>query len=220
MKGRNYQIQAAQAKRQFLTYDQNRLIAKFGLKADEAYLYTEMLHQPYRVDRHTGDLQKLEDGGWVDGNSYEEVMTLLDLLCDSRDDRRISGQWKNMQSFGLMFHQNLLEEQRDPIAERFQETPDILINGCAALRGEPIAGGDIAYGVELFDGLRIGIQFWYGDEEFAPRLRYLWDENAMQYIRYETMFFAVPLLLRRIQCLGAPKSNKAENACRVPSVTR
>ena len=220
MKGRNYQIQAAQAKRQFLTYDQNRLIAKFGLKADEAYLYTEMLRQPYRVDRQTGDLQKLEDGGWVDGNSYEEVMTLLDLLCDSRDDRQISGQWKNMQSFGLMFHQNLLEEQRDPIAERFQEAPDILINGCAALRGEPIPGGDIAYGVELFDGLRIGIQFWYGDEEFAPRLRYLWDENAMQYIRYETMFFAVPLLLRRIQCLGAPKSNKAENACRVPPVTR
>ena len=205
MRGGNYLIQAAQAKQRFLTYDQNRLIAKFGLKADEAYLYTEMLCQLYRVDRLTGDLQKLENSGWVDGNTYEEVMTLLDLLCDSRDDRWISGRWKNMQSFGLMFHQNLLEDQRDPVAERFQQTPEILINGCAALGGEPIPGGDIAYGVELFDGLRIGIQFWYGDEEFAPRLRYLWDENATQYIRYETMYFAVPLLLRRIQSLGARK---------------
>ena len=53
--------------------------------------------------------------------------------------------------------------------------------------------------MERFDGLRIGVLFWAGDEEFLPRLRYLWDENAKQYIRYETMYFAVNLLLRRLR---------------------
>ena len=114
--GGNYLIQAAQAKRRFLTYDQEGLIAKFRLKHDADFLYVNLLCKQYRVDRKTGDLEYREGDTWLDGNSYDEVMTLLDLLCDSREDRWISGRWKNMQSFGLQFHQNLLEEQRDPMA--------------------------------------------------------------------------------------------------------
>ena len=195
----NYLIQAAQAKRHFLSYDQNRLIEKFHLAADQRFLYVNLLCQPYRINRATGDLEKQKNGIWLDGNSYEEVMTLLDLLCDSREDRSISGRWKNMQAFGLMFHRNLLENERNPAAERFHRDPDSLIRACRRLGGQTITGGDIAYSIELFDGLRIGIQFWHGDEEFAPRLRYLWDENALQYIRYETMYFAISLLLDRIE---------------------
>ena len=194
----NYAIQASQAKKRFLTYDQERLIAKFCLQYDGGYLYVNLLCKQYRLDRKTGGLEYREGDTWRDGNSYEEVMTLLDLLCDSRDDRRISGRWKNMQSFGLQFHQNLLEDQRNPAAERFDKDPAGLRKACLVLKGEPLAGADISYAIELFDGLRIAIQFWHGDDEFAPRLRYLWDENAMQYIRYETMYFAVNLLLRRI----------------------
>ena len=194
----NYLIQAQQAKNCFLTYDAEVLAKKLNAKLDADFLYTTFFGQSYRVSRKTGDIQRLENGAWQDGNSYEEVMTLLDLLCDSRDDRRISGRWKNMQSFGLQFHQNLLEDQRNPAAERFDKDPAGLRKACLALKGEPLAGADISYAIELFDGLRVAIQFWHGDDEFAPRLRYLWDENAMQYIRYETMYFAVNLLLRRI----------------------
>lgn len=194
----NYLIQARQAKQRFLSYDQQKIARKLRLKTDSDYLYVNLLCQPYRVDRHTGDMERFCQDKWVDGNSYEEVMTLLDLLCDSREDRSLSGNWKNMQTFGLMFHQNLLEDQRDPWAERFQKDPEALRRACLALGGQVILGGDVAYSMELFDGLRIGLQFWEGDDEFAPRLRYLWDENALQYIRYETMYFAKALLLRRI----------------------
>ena len=41
------------------------------------------------------------------------------------------------------------------------------------------------------------LQLWFGDEEFPPNLRILWDENALLYLRYETMYFAVDALLRR-----------------------
>lgn len=194
----NYAIQAAQAKQCFLNYDADRLAAKFGLKTDESCLYTTLLSRPYRVSRTTGDIQKQVDGVWVDGNTHAEVMTLLDLLCDSREDRCLSGRWKTMQSFGLMFHQNLLEEQPSPAAQRFHADPGLLRRGCLALGGEPVPGADISYRIELFDGLPILLQFWFGDDEFIPRLRYLWDENALQYIRYETMYFAVELLLGRI----------------------
>ena len=195
----NYLIQAQQAKARFLTYDQHKLIDKFHLEHDETYLYPRLVGRRYRLHRKTGDLQYSTGDGWRDGNSYEEVMTLLDLLCDSRDDRILSGRWQNMQSFGLQFHRNLLEERRDPTADRFDRDPDRLRRAAAALGAEAIPGGDMGYAFELFDGLKIGLLFWHGDEEFFPRIRYLWDANAKQYIRYETMYFAVDLLLRRIR---------------------
>ena len=52
---------------------------------------------------------------------------------------------------------------------------------------------------DLFDGLSIVVQLWLGDEEFPPNLRFLWDENALDYIRYETMYFAKGMLLERIR---------------------
>lgn len=194
----NYLIQASQAKARFLTYDQNRLIEKLRLNADAQYLYATMLRQRYRICRKTGDMERLSDGIWVDGNTYEEVMTLLDLLCDSREDRFLSCRWKNMQSFGMQFHQNLLEEKRDPWAEKFQARQEKFREACIALGGTPLPNGDIAYAIELFDGLCIGIQLWLGDDEFPPNLRFLWDENANMYIRYETMYFAKEMLLERI----------------------
>ena len=134
----------------------------------------------------------------MDANSYEEVMTLLDLVCDSREDRHLSGRWKNMSAFGLQFHQNLLEGTRDPWAEAFQADQEGFRRACIALGGKPLPNGDIAYAIELFDGLPVALQLWLGDEEFPPSLRLKWDENASMYIRYETMYFAKALLLDRI----------------------
>lgn len=198
----NYAIQTRSAQDRFLTYDQGALIAKFSLPFDETYLYPTMLASRYRLHRKTGDLQRRTAEGWQNANTFNEVMTLLDMLCDARADRGLTGRWKSMQAFGLQFHQNLLEDRRDNWAEQFDRDPVLLRRGCEALGGIPLPGGDVGYAVELFDGLRIGVQFWHGDEEFFPRLRYLWDENALQYIRYETMYYAVGLLLQRIAEAG------------------
>ena len=194
----NYSVQAQQAKALFLTYDPEALARKLNAKLDADYLYTSLFRQEYRVSRKTGDLQRLENGVWHDGNSYEEVMTLLDLICDSRENRHISGQWKAMQSFGLQFHQKLLEDGHDPWAQRFQQALPAFRRACLALGGKPLPVGDAAYAFEIFDGLPVAVQLWLGDEEFPPNLRFLWDENADQYIRYETMYFAKALLLEKI----------------------
>ena len=195
----NYLIQANQAKRHFLTYDQELLVRKLNARSDEQYIYVTFLTDPYRLDRTSGDIQRWDGSAWVDGNSFAEVMTLLDMMCDSREDRHLSGRWKSMTDFGLMFHQNLLEEGRDASADLFDRDPEGLRRACMAMGGQPVSGADIGYAIELFDGFRIGIQFWHGDDEFYPRLRYLWDENALQYIRYETMHYVLPLLLKRLK---------------------
>ena len=197
----NYQIQTQQAKKRFLSYDQQKLIEKLKLRYDAEFLYVKMLCKPYRLNRTSGDLESWDGTDWQDSNTFGEVLTLLDLVCDSREGRYLSCRWKNMQSFGLMFHQNLLEKERDPWADRFQQDPEGLRKACLALGGQPLPQGDVAYAIELFDGLPIALQFWEGDEEFPPRLRFLWDENALMYIKYETMYYAVNLLMDRIKAL-------------------
>ena len=59
--------------------------------------------------------------------------------------------------------------------------------------------GDIAYSIEVFDGLPLMIQLWFGDEDFPARMRLLWDENALMYLKYETMYFAREVLLSRLK---------------------
>ena len=195
----NYALQAKQARERFLTYDQQALIEKLKLKYDKDYLYTAMLGEPYRIHRETGDIQRYFRGCWTDANSFGETLTLLDLVCDSREDRFVAGRWKNMADFGLMFHRNLVENKADPWAEKFQARPEAFRSACEALGGVSFPQGDIAYAIELFDGLSILVQLWFGDEEFPACLRFLWDENALMYIKYETMYFAKGLLLQKIE---------------------
>ena len=189
----NYAIQMANAQKFFLTYDQEKLIRKFHLRADEDYLYFTMFSSPYRLSRHTGSLEKF-DTSWLDANTFGEVMTALDILCDSRDDRHLTGRWASTQVFGKHIHTGLLEIERDSLADLFDQTPGRLQTVCLALGGRPIQGGDEAYAVEVMDGLEIGIFFWASDEEFPAQLRFYWDENALMYIRYETMHYTLGYL--------------------------
>ena len=195
----NYKIQVAQAKRLFLTYDQQELIQRCALRHDEAYFYTRFMGSDYRICRKTGHMERLLNGSWVDGNGFGEVMTVLDWLCDSRPDRYITGRWVNLVNSGHYFHRNLPAEKKDTDAEYFCTYPERFCAACEGLGGEKAPGADISYAIELLDGLKILVQLWHGDEEFPARLRFLWDENALRYIRYETTWFALGLLVSRLR---------------------
>ncbi len=190
----NYALQAQSAQKRFLTYDQQEIISRCRIRFDEAYFYPVMLGRTYRLCRRTGVLQRQDAGAWCDANTFNELLTLLDWLCDSRPERHLTGRWVQMQNFGKLFHTALLEKERDPQAEAFDRDPARLHRACRALGGTPLPGGDVSYAFELYDGLAIGLQFWHGDEDFPPCLRWFWDENAAQYLRYETMYYALELL--------------------------
>ena len=194
----NYAIQAQDAKNRFLTYDQEKIIEKFHLQADADYLYPVMLGSPYRLCRKTGNLEQKEGEVWVDANTFGQVMTLLDMLCDARENRYLAGCYKQLQQFGLMFHQNFAEDTKNPLALAFDEDEAALRRACHALGGKDFPGGDYGCMIELFDGLCIGLLFWHGDEEFAPRQRWFWDENALMWLRYETMYYAVGILQQQL----------------------
>ena len=190
----NYDIQRQYAQKRFLSYDQQAIIQRFRLDHDEDFLYTRMFSIPYRMCRKTGLLERQEAGLWQDANTFNEVLTLLDILCDARDDRRLSGQIQSTQSFGGQIHSGLLELKKDSLAEAFDREIAGFCRACQALGGKAVAGGDRAYAIELMDGLCVTVQFWHADEDFPAQLQYFWDKNALQYIRYETMYYALGLL--------------------------
>ena len=195
----NYEKQMQHAKQCFLSYDPEKLIREHGLQTDGRYLYLRFLGSRYRLESSTGDLERQQGAQWLDANTHPEVMTVLDLLCDSRPDRHLSGRIRSLQSFGKQFHRNLVEEQYDPLAEAFDRDVPAMHRACQALGARAVPGGDVGYAVELAEGLEAVLHFWQGDGEFAPRLRFFFDENALQYLRYETLFFAVGLVRERLQ---------------------
>lgn len=195
----NYALQMQQAKKLFLSRDQQELIRRCRVRCDGDYLYTSLLAQPYRIHRRSADFQRLEDGCWVSSNSFGEVMTLLDWLCDSRPDRCRSGRWVNITTLGHAFHTDLQERPADPDAVLFSNRPEAFRKALRQLGGKPAPGGDISCTLELMDGLELYLQLWFGDEEFAPRLCFLWDENILKYIRYETTWFLRGLIAQRLR---------------------
>ncbi len=197
-RGNNYQIQVRQAKAVFLTYDQAWLLRKFQMEADDAYFYIPFLGRPYRLDRRTGDLEYREGNVWRSGNSHGEVMTLLDILCDSRADRCLTGRLKNLQSFGKTFHSRLAEAPKDPLAQAIQNDPEGFRRASLALGAREIPGGDLSFAYPLMDGLELVLQFWAADEDFSAQICWFLDENALMYLKYETMWFAIGLLKGRL----------------------
>lgn len=194
----NYDIQVQQAKRLFLAYDQEEIIARCRLPFDEKYFYVRFLGTDHRICRQTGDMERMTEQGWEDANSFGEVMTVLDWLCDSHSDRYITGRWVNIVTQNHAVHRGLQEDGEDPVADVLDNDPEGFCAACLALGGREQSGADHSYTIELIDGLEILVQLWHGDEEFAPRLRFLWDENTTRYIRYETTWYAAGLLRQRL----------------------
>lgn len=193
----NYKTQAEQATKTFLSYDQEALIAKHNLKADEIYLYTSLFSQQVRIHRTTGQMQ-LWDGQWRDYYRFGLNMTLMDLLCDSAETRHASGKMQSMAAFGLQFHSGLPEQTRSGTAEWMQNHPEEMEARCRLLHGQKVAMADICYDFPVFQDLKIRMKLWFADDEFPAQLSWFWDENALQYLHYETMYFAVGYLLELI----------------------
>ncbi len=199
----NYQTMAMQAQQKFLTYDQSAIIDKTPITYDETYLYLPVLDRTCRIHRNTGDLfWSSPDGTFVPSTAPCDRLTVFDYLCDARSDRFLSGTFLAMANFGHMFHTNLLEgSQASDLELAIDSQPDLFRRACRALHGTPFPTGDIAYKIPFFSDMPVVVQFWHSDEDFPPQLRYFWDKNALSYLRYETMYYAVGILQNRLLSL-------------------
>ena len=85
----------------------------------------------------------------------------------------------------------------DPL--RFPGYPEKLKKACLALGGIELPMGELSFQVPLFDFLPVMVQFWSSDDEFPAVFKLMWDENVLQFLRFETVCYAARFLVNRLQ---------------------
>ena len=197
----NYEITKRRVQGDFLKYDQEKMIQKFALQADEDYLYIKFIGHLYRIHRKTGYLEWSQDNfkTCTEGD-FNETLTIYDLLCDSKDHCFRAGEYINLRSLSAL--QSSSKKLGDGLSngkeKLFDHKNKLLSKACENLGGIKAGKGDVSYEIPLFEFVSCRIQFWNSDEEFEAQLQIFMDKNILDFIRYETVWYAVGHLQKRI----------------------
>lgn len=197
----NYELMRNQMRGEFTKYDQQKMIARFHLRCDENYLYIDFVGRPNRIDRQTGVVEWSDDGFvTIREADYNASMTIYDVLCWSKDGCKLSGNFcpsnmlKGTVQSGSVGN-NFFRKDADIFHGRIKALKD----ACAQL-GEPAnMKGDVAFILYPFDFLPVTLQYWEADEDFPANLKFMFDENIMDFMHFETTFFMVDHILKRIR---------------------
>lgn len=152
------------------------------------------------VEQDSGAVWLRQRDGTLSPAGFNAALTAYDLLCDSRPDARLAGSFVSVGSLNPVFTSGEGNAFFSRHAAFFDTRPGLLEQGCRALGGaEAPNKGDLAFRLPLFDFMPVILQFWESDEEFPATVSLLWDENALQFLRFETLFYAAGELFRRLE---------------------
>lgn len=200
MKQSNYEIMRDKMQTEFVKYDQMHMIRKFDLEHDEKYLYIMFVQRKYRINKNSGKVEWSEDEFiHTTAADYNEAMSIFDVLCYSKDNCQLSGRYNKINNLkGTVHSANPGAGIYSHYEKFFDHKLDLMSRACQQLGGVKMGNGNATYLLNTFNFLPMIVQFWESDEEFPARLQILWDENIMDYVHFETSFFIVSHVLRRI----------------------
>ena len=125
-------------------------------------------------------------------------MTIYDILCDSKPDARVSGRFQNAW--------NQRNVSSAPNGSLFQSSADFFSGKCALLSaacerlgGERVSTGDVGFDIPVFNEIKMRMLFWDADDEFPASMNLQWDEHILDFMRYETTFYAAGFILNRLR---------------------
>lgn len=205
MAASNYEVMKKRMESKFLEYDQEQMIRHYGLRYDADWLYLKFVGRWYCIDRRSGavgwrEQESGKKGPALHPASYNEAMTIYDILCYAREDCCLSGRFCPVNSLeGVVHGSGVGRDLFRPYGEFFDKNSSRLPRACERLGGERQEKGEMTYRIPLFDFLPVILQFWASDEEFPASLNLLWDENILSYMHYETTFFAAHHLMERLK---------------------
>ena len=105
----------------------------------------------------------------------------------------LSGQWASVSKLGGIigsYHASSLVSEREKAL--FAGKTAELKNACLEVSGSPARGSaDVSAVLPVFDNFPVWFQFWDGDDEFPVNYQFLLDQNALQFIRYETVWYLI-----------------------------
>ena len=199
----NYDLQVDIGKRIFLEYDQELLIRKFRLEADERHIYLNYMNTSCRINRKDGGIEENIKGVWKECRSFSTVMTIYDLLCYHQGETAptLAGQWCAVGTF-VVTGVTDTETFTKKYAAMFDGHTEELKVACEKLGGvlhPRMAGADVTCLIPVTPFFPVLLQFWEGDEEFPPKLMLLWDRNTDKFLHFETTFYLQGDLLNRLE---------------------
>jgi len=199
----NYDSQVDVGRRIFLEYDQEGLIRKFRLAADEQWLYLTYLNTPCRISRSSGQIDEFRSGVWTECRNYGTVMTIYDLLCyhQGADAPSLLHQWCTVGTF-IVTGVSDTGTFTKKYAALFDGHPEKLRSACESLGGIPERGmvhADLSYRIPVTPFFPVLLQFWRSDDEFPAKLQLMWDRNADRFLHFETTFYLQGDLLERLK---------------------
>lgn len=192
----NYQISRDRAKAYFLKFDQERLISRWQLAHDEKTIRVTFLGREYAVCRESGTVRRCRDGSEAE---HSEVLSIFDLLCHEGQEKWAAHRYAPVNSLKGRSAVGVGTDFNTKIAGRFDADPDKFRNACLALGGTPVDMGDIGFRFPVFDELSVILKFYHADEDFPASVTLLWDENMLQFVFYETVFYIAGVLLHAIE---------------------
>ncbi len=197
----NYEIMRNRMEAEFVKYDQDTMIRRFGLKNDADYLFIRFVGRDYRINRMSGRVE------WFSGKrktylhaDYNESMTIFDMLTYSREGCRLDGRFVLPDDFkGMVKSASSNSDLFTKQAAFFAGKGEALKKACLKLGGKPGITGDVSSTIPLFDFFPVVVQFWDADEEFEAVLKFMWDKNAVDFMHFETIAFATAHLIARLK---------------------
>lgn len=197
----NYEVMKKQMEDKFISFEQEKMISKFSLRADGAYIYIRFVEREYRINRKNGLTEWSEDEfqNCVEAD-YNEAMTIFDVLCESKDNCRIAGKFCPTNGLtGMVYSAQSGSGFFQRSADYFVGKLDLLEKACGKIGQKVDMKGDLAFQIMAFDFLPVIFQFWDADEEFSASLQFLVDENIQDFMHFETVMFMLGHIVGRIR---------------------
>ena len=127
-------------------------------------------------------------------------MTIYDILCYSRDGCSLSGNYCSVNMLkGTVKSGSVGSDLFQKSADAFNGKLEKLEAVCGTFGEKVDLSGDVAAKLYPFTFLPVIIQFWEADEEFPANLKFMFDENILDYMHFETIFFMMGHIVKRIQ---------------------
>lgn len=212
----NYEKMKELMRPEFLKYDQRSMIERFELRHDETWLYLPFAGSLYRVNRQTALVEgSNDDFKTVFEADYNQAMSIFDVLSRAQRPAQLSGKFCQVTKLKGLIQgsgRGVGSSFFRPLEDFFAGQVWALAQACQSLGGTLIdEAGDLAVRLPLFDFLPVILQFWDADEEFPAQIKLMWDENILDYMHYETTWFAASCLLERLrQVVAEIKQGRAE----------
>lgn len=203
----NYARALEYARGLFLNWDQERMIGRCRLRHDEDYLYLNFLGDPWRIARSSGKAQCML--GDITDADFSQGLSIYDYLCRPDPLPPLSGRFCPVNALPHVAQSNPdTGDYHQPYADHLQKHIPAMHRALAQIGSAPFPTGDAACLFPVFDGFHAVFQFWEGDEEFPPNIRFLWDENSQGFLKYETLYYVMGCFLKKLKaCIAEIEKN-------------